>query len=109
MRAWRAANRVKYNWNRRSYNHGHKLSREDFLLKYAAQDGACAICGRLCPADGAAGLHIDHDHVTGTIRGLLCSLCNNAVGLIKENSDVALKMAEYISSWQRAQDILKEL
>ena len=38
------------------------------------QDGTCAICGRPDPA------HVDHDHVTGKIRGVLCFNCNGGLG-----------------------------
>lgn len=42
----------------------------------AAQDGHCA----LCPATGKTRrLHVDHDHKTGQVRGLLCYKCNNAL------------------------------
>ncbi len=44
----------------------------------AEQDGGCAICGR--PPRNDIALHVDHEHGTGRIRGLLCFRCNNALG-----------------------------
>ena len=42
------------------------------------QGGVCAIC-RSAPKPGRR-LHVDHDHETERIRGLLCFTCNNALG-----------------------------
>jgi hypothetical protein len=54
--------------------YGIDLAEYERLLK--AQNGVCAIC-RQPPKRGA--LHIDHDHATGRVRGLLCARCNSAV------------------------------
>lgn len=66
-----------------------------------AQGGVCAVCG--CPeraSDGASGktrdLAIDHDHVTGVIRALLCSNCNRALGLFNDSADLLAKAVEYL-------------
>src|SRR5207249_694982 len=39
----------------------------------AAQGGGCAICGN---PPKTRRLHVDHDHKTGEVRGLLCHRCN---------------------------------
>ena len=43
----------------------------------ACQGGGCAICGE---PPKARRLHIDHDHLTGQVRGLLCWTCNATIG-----------------------------
>jgi hypothetical protein len=42
----------------------------------AEQDGHCALCET---TPKTRRLHIDHDHATGRVRGLLCFRCNNAL------------------------------
>lgn len=59
-------------------NHG--LSLEDYQRLWMAQSGCCAICRT--PLDI---LDVDHDHHTGTIRGLLCTWCNLGIGLFHDN------------------------
>lgn len=46
------------------------------------QDGGCAICGR---ESQKGNLHVDHDHDTGKVRGLLCRNCNLALGLMDDD------------------------
>lgn len=58
------------------------LTEEQFRRMYLDQRGLCAICpkrliGRDC--------HIDHDHVTSKVRGLLCGSCNTGLGFFKDN------------------------
>lgn len=74
------------------------------LLK--RQGGTCAICGE---PPCKKRLHIDHDHKTNKIRGLLCFRCNFAVGFFRDDPDVMFAAAEYVSEekWD-AQD-MKEL
>ena len=58
------------------------------------QSGVCAICGGK-PKSGR--LHVDHIHGTDRVRGLLCNLCNPALGLFKDDT-VRLAMAiEYLN------------
>lgn len=57
------------------------------------QNGACAICLSL---PGRSRLHIDHNHDTGRVRGLLCSRCNAGVGMFKDNHELMLAAVEYV-------------
>jgi Autographiviridae endonuclease VII len=62
---------------RRKY--GLRAADYDFLV--VAQGGLCAICGQ----PDERGLHVDHEHATGLVRGLLCGRCNKAIGLLDED------------------------
>lgn len=65
--------------------YGISLERYNELFKI--QGGVCAICGG---NRGKRRLAVDHDHATGTVRGLLCGLCNITVGLV-EDSEILLE------------------
>lgn len=58
------------------------------------QNGVCAICEDL---PGKRLLSVDHDHVTGAVRALLCGKCNTALGLLKEDPKIIKSMLDYIS------------
>jgi hypothetical protein len=59
------------------------LAAEDYRSKLDAQSGRCAICGVLPERiiGRSRGLVVDHDHVTGKARDLLCMSCNSLLGL----------------------------
>lgn len=73
--------------------YGLTVAEYDALLE--AQGGACAIC-RQPPAHGKR-LHVDHDHETDVVRGLLCLPCNRAIGLLRDDPEVARRAAEYLT------------
>ena len=54
--------------------------KENFIKK---QKGVCPLCGAYIANADRPKLHIDHDHKTGMVRGVLCSGCNRAEGKIK--------------------------
>lgn len=58
------------------------VTAEQYAEMLFLQGGRCAAC----PSDGdGKKLHLDHNHVTGEVRGLLCWCCNAAIGLLKED------------------------
>lgn len=61
---------------------GITLEQFDEMLR--SQGYACAICGN-GKAGGQGTFHVDHDHETKKVRGLLCNHCNTALGLFKDN------------------------
>lgn len=68
----------------------------------AAQGGACAICAVSFEPriDGFMGKskrpHVDHDHATGAVRGLLCHHCNVLIGHATDSPDVLRKAIGYL-------------
>jgi hypothetical protein len=63
---------------RRARNYG--ITNEQFDALVIEQGGLCWIC-----RDEMHTPHIDHDHETGRVRGLLCYRCNNGLGLFRDN------------------------
>lgn len=57
------------------------------------QGHVCAICGGI---DNNKRLAVDHCHTTSEIRGLLCSKCNQGLGLFKDDPALLAKAAEYL-------------
>lgn len=65
---------------------------EHYDRMFADQNGVCAICKE------AAAEHVDHDHKTGRVRGLLCFNCNGALGQFRDRPDLMLNAVEYLGS-----------
>ena len=69
---------------------------DDYYSRLSAQDGKCAIesCGNYA---SERSLHVDHNHDTGSVRGLLCSKCNTALGLVNENTEILVGLIDYLN------------
>jgi len=66
-----------------------------------AQGGLCAACGSPpTDRDRGAKLVVDHDHETGAVRGLLCNLCNRALGLLRDDPRVLDGLTAYLARWK---------
>jgi hypothetical protein len=78
-------------------------TREVFEQAWALQSGGCAICHVPLDVIGhgatAVAADHDHDHVTGTLRGLLCNHCNRGLGLFRDSIEVLLSAAIYLESY----------
>jgi Recombination endonuclease VII len=89
-----AANRAKgrrtYTSDRqRLYEYG--MQPDAYRNLVFLQAGRCLVCGRI-----PEKLVVDHDHTTGTVRGLLCDRCNRALGHLKDDAGNCERAAEYL-------------
>jgi hypothetical protein len=70
------------------------ISQEKYLEMLESNNSSCWICNE----KKDYYLHVDHDHSTGKIRGLLCHGCNNALGLLKDSKESLLRAIEYLEN-----------
>ena len=66
-----------------------------YKKQWMKQQAQCAICGKVFSGDE----HIDHDHKTNKLRGLLCGNCNRALGMLKENINTVENLINYIKQF----------
>ena len=102
------------NWRMKQdpeYNHIRKLRKlynmtpadYDFLLE--KQGGVCAICGK--EPTKKRKLHVDHDHQTGGIRGLLCFRCNFGLTYFSENHLILQNASNYLATSKERASIMQ--
>lgn len=99
-RRWRENNLDRMRDQRRRGNLRNRfgIGLDEYSRLLETQNGVCAICGD--PPDGGGNngnsLHVDHDHETGVVRGLLCRLCNMLLGLARDRPEVCQAVARYL-------------
>ena len=79
----------------------YKMTQAEVEEQLNNQFGVCLICSEPETTKDNYGrvrrLSVDHDHKTGQPRAFLCSKCNSAVGLIKEDPRIAVNLLNYIN------------
>jgi hypothetical protein len=108
VKKWQQANAERLNAYRREYRkrperkaadrdghlrrkYGITLAQYDEMLE--RQGDGCAVCRR---PPSEISLHVDHDHRSGRIRGLLCFRCNNALGDLDDSEDLFYAAGTYV-------------
>jgi len=67
---------------------------EEYIALHEKQGGKCAICQN--EPTTQRGLHLDHCHETGAIRGLLCHNCNVALGCLNDDPALMMRAIKYL-------------
>lgn len=87
-----AAKAAAYNYN---YQLGRRygLTAEDVAAILDRQGGGCAICGLIPTGKGRKGIKfgVEHDHVSGEVRGIACTRCNAAMGGLNDDPSLAAR------------------
>lgn len=68
------------------------LTFDEFSTMLDEQEGRCAICG----VEFEGEPMVDHDHETRRVRGLLCKLCNNGLGMFRDNIGLLQTAIRYL-------------
>lgn len=84
----RRAERARRGRTGANYKARYGIDREEFERMARAQLGACAICG-----NDEKRLVLDHNHVTGQVRDLLCDRCNRDMAVVDEPGRVEALVA----------------
>jgi hypothetical protein len=101
QREWRNKNPTKSKGFELKRRFGITLDQYESMM--SAQNGVCSICKQ--PENtkdkdgGPRGMPVDHCHTTGKVRGLLCTPCNRALGMFKDNTDTLRAAIEYLNKF----------
>lgn len=84
--------RIRRQW-RKTACRRKGITLEEYEIMEKGQDGLCAICKK---TNGNKHLFIDHCHTTNKVRGLLCSNCNRAIGLLYDDIKSLKRAINYL-------------
>lgn len=109
---WRQNNKERKHINSKTFNikkrFGLTIEQYDKISEelWISQKGKCAICEMQASSYGKHSqvdpntLHLDHSHKTGIIRALLCTKCNKALGLLKDDFSILHKASIYLQKYE---------
>lgn len=92
---YKAQKRKATNKCRRFKNYG--ITQEQYDALYIKQEGKCAGCQKH-QIDLPKSLAVDHCHSTNKVRGLLCDLCNRALGLVYDSQETLKRLEMYLDN-----------
>lgn len=92
-REWHNSNKKILKSRKLKCKYGITLDEYNDILE--SQDYSCAICNTN-HKEFSRMLAVDHCHTTGNIRGLLCSKCNTAIGLLNDDTDIMSNAILYL-------------
>ncbi len=82
------------------------IALEEYTRMFVKQGGVCAICRRpelkVHKSGTRHSLNVDHCHITGRVRGLLCSPCNTSLGKMGDDPSRLREAAMYLESEEYA-------
>jgi len=87
--SWCRACRATYRSENCRGRHRDVISNED-LISLKTTTTQCVICG------SEEKLVVDHDHVTGQVRGMLCNHCNRGLGHFRDDPLLLEFAAQYL-------------
>ena len=92
----RKAPNYKANVRKSKLKNTFGITPEEYDKMAKAQNYLCGICLQPETSKGKENLAVDHDHITGFVRGLLCHNCNTAIGKLKDDVQLLKSAIFYI-------------
>lgn len=98
-RKWREANPERFAATVRcaTLRKKYGIDSKEYDRLFALQDNRCAIC-RGTSSKGYGRMHVDHNHKTGKIRGILCQACNVSLGKMSDSPALLRAAADYLEN-----------
>lgn len=102
------AKQINNAWRNHNYQHFALVTRErnlknaygithaQYMKQVEQQQGLCKICNKKTDIS----LAVDHNHITGEVRGLLCFNCNAGLGQFKDNLDNVCSAYNYLLEYE---------
>lgn len=94
-RSWKKQNPQKVTEWHYKYNYGITVSQKEEMIK--SQNNQCAICGEMFSLK--RDTHVDHNHNTNEVRGILCSNCNTSLGGFKDSINNLESAIQYLKKF----------
>jgi transcription elongation factor Elf1 len=100
-----AAVKLKQLRRRMKLRRNYGITPEEHAAQLERQQYNCAICSRSLVGLSPQTIHVDHCHVTGNLRGILCGPCNTGIGNFRESETAMLAAIAYLrtgGSWSQS-------
>ncbi|HEY5267768.1 MAG TPA: endonuclease VII domain-containing protein [Candidatus Saccharimonadales bacterium] len=91
-RIWREAY-GRYDSRNKRYKRKYKISAEEVDRLLFVQDYKCAICKKVFENN----FNVDHNHSTNVVRGLLCTSCNQGIGMLRDDVTILRSAINYLT------------
>ena len=98
---YREKNREAMRKAQREY---HQRNPDRHRNNFAKRNGLCDICKSPEPG-GKGNFHLDHDHTTGEIRGILCAKCNLGIGSLQDSIEILEAAANYLAKFENVLEV----
>jgi hypothetical protein len=76
------------------YKRKYGITLNEYNRMLEDQGGVCAVCGKVC--NSGKRLAVDHNHLTGKVRGLLCINCNQGIGHLMDSIHLLSRAIDYL-------------
>jgi len=83
----------RLNWKTRYLWNEYEMLPNEYEKMLLDQDFTCLICGCILEPDN---ISVDHDHLTGEVRGLLCRQCNTGLGKFEKRPEKFIAYLERV-------------